>query len=123
MTEGYTLALLGAVVAVALIIELLRRRYLTEKYAVIWLALGTAIVVLAARPSLLETAADLLGINVPSNLLFFASAFALLFVCLQLSFETSRLEEETRTLAEEVALLRQQLSEVAQQASRDDDQP
>ncbi len=54
--EGYGLALVGALVAMGLIVELLRRRQLTEKYAVIWLAVGLGIVVLAARPSLLSAA-------------------------------------------------------------------
>ncbi|MCW2615914.1 MAG: hypothetical protein JWN08_2908 [Frankiales bacterium] len=112
MSEGYGLALLGAVCSVVLILELLRRRKLSEKYAVIWLALGTVIVVLAAAPSLLEAMAGAVGIAVPANLLFLGSAVALLLVCLQLSAETTRLEDETRSLAEEVALLRQELEAV-----------
>jgi hypothetical protein len=112
MTQVYVLALVGALVAVALIIELLRRRQLTEKYAVIWLVLGVSIVVLALWPRLLEAASEAVGIAVPSNLLFFGAAFVLLFVCLQLSREASRLEEETRTLAEDLALLRQEVAEL-----------
>ncbi|MCW2680790.1 MAG: hypothetical protein JWM62_2191 [Frankiales bacterium] len=109
--EAYGLALVGAVVSVLLILELLRRRKLSEKYAVIWLVLGSVIVVLAVFPELLEHMADLVGIAVPANLLFFGAAFALLLVCLQLSAETTRLEDKTRTLAEEIALLRQQRDE------------
>ncbi|MCW2779211.1 MAG: hypothetical protein JWN17_2936 [Frankiales bacterium] len=112
MKEGYGLALVAAVVAMVLIVELLRRRQLTEKYAVIWLTVGLGIVVLAVSPGLLTRAADLVGVAVPSNLLFFVAGIVLLLVCLQLSFETSRLEDETRSLAEEVALLRQELEAV-----------
>lgn len=112
MTQVYTLALVGALVSVVLIIELLRRRQLTEKYAVIWLVLGVGIVLIAVWPGLLTAAAKLAGVAVPSNLLFFGAAFVLLFVCLQLSREASRLEEETRTLAEELALLRQEVVEL-----------
>lgn len=112
MTQVYTLALIGAVLAVAIIVELLRRRQLTEKYASIWLLVGAAIMVLAIWPGLLATVSDLVGIAVPSNLLFFGAGFVLLFVCLQLSREASRLEEETRTLAEELALLRQDVTEL-----------
>lgn len=112
MSEGYGLALGGAVMAMLLIVELLRRRKLSEKYAVIWLLLGLTIVVLAAFPALLIGMADLVGIAVPTNLLFLGSALALLLVCLQLSAETTHLEEETRALAEEVALLRQELDDV-----------
>jgi hypothetical protein len=110
MNQVQALAVVGAVVAVALIVELLRRRQLTEKYAAIWLVLGAAIVLLAVWPALLTQVSRLVGIAVPSNLLFFGAAFVLLFVCLQLSREASRLEEETRTLAEELALLRQDVT-------------
>lgn len=109
MKDGYALALVGALVAMVLIVELLRRRQLSEKYVVIWLTLGLGIVVLAIRPSLLARASHLVGIAVPANLLFFVAGIVLLLVCLQLSFETSRLEDETRSLAEEVALLRHEL--------------
>lgn len=112
MTQVYTLALVGAVVAVVLIVELLRRRQLTEKYAAIWLLVGGGIIVLAVWPSLLTRASQLVGIQVPSNLLFFGAGLVLLLVCLQLSREASRLEEETRTLAEELALLRQDVAEL-----------
>lgn len=112
MTQVYTLALLGAVVSVVVIVELLRRRQLTEKYAAIWLILGAVIVLIAVWPATLSTVSRLVGVAVPSNLLFFAAALVLLFVCLQLSRETSRLEEETRTLAEELALLRREVDEL-----------
>jgi hypothetical protein len=45
-------------------------------------------------------------VQTPSNLLFFVAALVLLIVCVQLSWEVSRLEDETRALAEEVAILR-----------------
>ena len=88
---------------------MLRRRHLSEKYSVIWLLVGLGTVALGLRPSLLTAAADLVGVAVPANLLFFVAGIVLLLVCLQLSFETGRLEAETRTLAEEVALLRHEL--------------
>lgn len=112
MTQVYTLALVGALVAVVLIVEMLRRRQLTEKYAGIWLVVGLSIVAVGVWPGLLEGLSRAVGVAVPSNLLFFGAAFVLLFVCLQLSREASRLEEETRTLAEELALLRQDVAEL-----------
>ncbi len=39
-------------------------------------------------------------------MLFFVAALMHLMVCVQLSWEVSRLEDETRALAEEVAILR-----------------
>jgi hypothetical protein len=90
-------------------LELLRRRQLREKYAILWLFVSVVVVVLAAFPSLLNWVGDRLGISDPPNLLFFGAVIVLLLVSVHLSWESSRLEEETRTLAEEVALLRMQV--------------
>jgi hypothetical protein len=56
-------------------------------------------------PVILRSAADALGFELPSNLLFFAAIVFLLLVCVQLSYEVSRLEARTRRLAEDLALL------------------
>ena len=102
-------AFLIALIIVALVIELVRRKRLREKYAVLWLIIGLATLVLAAFPGLLYAIAPLVGIALPSNLLFVLSILLLLGVCLHLSWEISILEDETRTLAEEVAILRAQV--------------
>lgn len=101
-------ALLLALAIVVLVFEMLRRKKLREKYAILWLVVGALTVVLAAFPQLLDVAAVLVGIQVPSNLLFILSILLLLGVCLHLSWEISSVEDETRTLAEEVAILRAQ---------------
>jgi hypothetical protein len=106
MTGVFVIGLLGAGISLLLIGELLRRRQLREKYAVIWLLVGPPIAVLAVMPSLLDAAAAALGVADPVNLLLFLAVLVLLGVCLHLSWECSRLEEETRSLVEEVGLLR-----------------
>ncbi len=95
----------AAVVLLVFILELLRRGILREKFAVLWLAVSTLLVVMAIFPGLLRGAADALGFEVPSNLLFFTGILFLLLVCVQLSYEVSRLEARTRRLAEDLALL------------------
>lgn len=95
-----------ALTVLALMFELLRRRQLREKYALLWLASGMISAALALFPGLLNWAARLLGVKDPVNLLLFGAALVLLLVCVHLSWEVSRLEGETRTLAEEIALLR-----------------
>ena len=62
---------------------------------------------MAAFPRLVQWLADVAGVQVPANLLFFLTAILLLLVSVQLSYEVSRLEVRTRRLAEEIALLRE----------------
>ena len=94
-----------ALLIMGFIIGLLRSRRLLEKYAALWIVVGLVSVVLALFPAVLGWFADVLGVQVPSNLLFALALLLLLGVALHLSLEISRLEDETRVLAEHVAIL------------------
>lgn len=98
-----------AVIILVVIVDLLRRKKIREKYAALWLAVGAATMILGAFPQLLNIAAESMGVSVPSNLLFALGILFVLGVLLHLSVEISSVEDETRTLAEEVAILRTQL--------------
>ncbi|MEC5198039.1 hypothetical protein RCH21_000247 [Arthrobacter sp. PL16] len=95
-----------ALIMVGIVLEMLRRKTLREKYAVLWLVVGTGSLILGGFPRLLEVSSEVLGVEVPSNLLFAIGLVFLVGVCLHLSWELSLVEDETRVLAEEVALLR-----------------
>jgi len=97
---------IAGLAVLAFILELLRRRQLQEKYAILWLVVGIGMVPLAVFPKLIDKAADALGIANGVSLALFLGVVFLLIVCIHLSWEVSRLEEETRTLAEEIALIR-----------------
>ncbi len=114
---GNVAAFLLALAIVALVVEMLRRKKLREKYAVLWLVVGVATLVLAAFPRLLNIVAEFVGVQLPSNLLFTMSILMLLGVCLHLSWEISVVEDETRTLAEEVAILRSQVEALSEPQS------
>lgn len=100
---------LTGLVLLAAIVELLRRRQLREKYALLWLGVGIVVVPLALLPRLLDDVAEAVGVASGVSLVLFLGIVFLLLVAVHLSWEVSRLEEETRTLAEELALLRVEL--------------
>jgi hypothetical protein len=109
------LAIMTGVVALlllALIFELLRRRQLREKYAVLWLAVGLVTLPLGFIPWSLDNVSSWLGVASGASLVLFLAVVFLLVVCIHLSWEASRLEDETRALAEEVALIRAELRDV-----------
>jgi hypothetical protein len=101
-----------AVAAFLLVFELMRRRRLRQKYAFLWVLVAGATVLLAIFPEALAQASGLLGIAVPSNLLFLVSLVILFGVSLQLSVEVGVLEEQSRRLAEEVGALRLRLEDL-----------
>ncbi len=111
MSATLALGIIGSLITLGLLFEMMRRQRLREKYAVFWAIVAVLTLVVAAFPGLLDWASDLLGVEVPSNLLFFVASMLLLVVSVQHSSELGRLEERTRTLAEEVGLLRLQLDQ------------
>jgi hypothetical protein len=113
MSSTYALGLIGSVVTLVALFELLRRRRIREKYAVLWVGVALVTLAIAVFPQLLDRTAELLGVAVPANLLFFGASMLLLVVSIQHSYELGRLEDHTRTLAEEVALLRLDLESLA----------
>ena len=111
MSGPQILGLVTAVGMLALLVELLRRRRLREKYALIWSVLAIVALIAAIFPQLLDRATHGVGLQVPANLIFFVSLLVLFGLSIQFSFEIGRLEERVRTLAEEIALLRAALYE------------
>jgi hypothetical protein len=95
-----------ALVNVAVMLELVRRRQLREKYALLWLAVAVGGIVLGIGRGVVDRIADAVGVDYGASVVFLGAILFLLLVCMHLSWEVSRLEERTRTLAEEMALLR-----------------
>jgi hypothetical protein len=98
-------AVLVTALLLGVVLELVRRRLLAERYALLWMLVTVVLLVLAVWTQLLSWASHLVGIQVPANFLFLA-AFGVGFVLLlHFSVATSKLSEETKILAQEVARL------------------
>lgn len=95
-----------ALIVLAVIVWLLLTHRLREKYAVLWLVIGIAMLLLTVFPGVLGGLADLVGVEVPANLLFVLALALLICVTLHQSWELSTAEDEIRRVAEEVAILR-----------------
>jgi hypothetical protein len=105
------LAALAAFALVVVILELIRRRRLQERYAFLWLVTAVTMFVLALWRDGLGELADLAGIAYPPSLLFVLAALFILAVLLHYSTVISRLSDQNKILAQRVALLESRLSE------------
>lgn len=117
MNANLVLGAVGSITTLVFLFEMMRRHRLREKYVVFWVLVALFALMVAVFPGTLTFASDVIGVQVPSNLLFFVASMVLLVISIQHSHELGRLEERTRSLAEEVALLRlQQTQSVEQRA-------
>ena len=112
----------SALLILAVIIWMLLSKRLREKYAVLWLIIGVAMLILTVFPDLLFWLSNFLGVQVPSNLLFVGAIALLVGVTLHQSWELSTAEDETRRVAEEVAILRAEVDALRGDGPNDSEQ-
>jgi hypothetical protein len=108
-TQIQIIAVIVTAAIFLVVLELVRRRRLVERYALLWMLAALGLVVLAVWRDLLDIAADLLGIADPPNALFIVAFGIAYLLLLHFSVATSRLSEETKILAQEVARLDSEL--------------
>jgi hypothetical protein len=97
----------------ALVFELVRRRRLMERYALLWLFASAILLALAVWRGLLETIASAVGIYYPPSALFVVAFGFILVMLLHFSLSTSRLADQNKVLAQRMALLQQRVDELA----------
>lgn len=91
------------------VLEMVRRSYLKEKYALLWLLVSVGVLLCGLFPSLIVRLSALFGFQYITLVFVFSFLFLLILV-LAFSIVISRLSERTRELAQEVALLNHRLS-------------
>lgn len=101
--------IIAAVLAIAfmfLVLELIRRDRLQERFSVIWFAAGLGMLAFAAFPGLLQVVADAMGVRDTNVALFSVVLFFLLGLALNFSVIMSRQAAQITRLAQERALER-----------------
>jgi hypothetical protein len=113
-------SIVAAVASVALLVvvlELIRKRRLRERYALLWLATGLVLLVLSVWRSGLNTIANWVGVTgYPPAVLFAVATLFILLVLLDYSTVISRLSDQNTVLAQRLALLEQRLQELRRDA-------
>jgi hypothetical protein len=109
-------ALAATIVLLVVVFDLVRRRRLLERYALVWMGVTGILLVLSAWDGLLTWAAELIGVVYPPSA-FFAIAIGFVTVLLlHFSVAVSRLTDQSKVLAQRVAALEERLR---RQESRD----
>jgi hypothetical protein len=94
------------------VIELIRRGKLKERYSLMWLAAAAGMVIFSSWRSLMHLIARILGIDYPPSFLFLMVAGFLVFLLLHFSTVISSLSEKNSRLAQEVGILRMRLNKI-----------
>ena len=104
-------AVVGAALLLFIVLELVRRRRLLERYALLWLLSSVVLLGLAVWRGVLEEIADAVGVAYPPNALFLIAFLFTLLLLLHFSVVISRLADQTKVLAQRLAQLETRLRE------------
>ena len=103
-------ASIASILLLLIVLELIRSRRLRERYALLWLATGIALLVLSAWRDGLNTVAGWLGVTgYPPAVLFAVATLFVLLVLLHYSTVISKLTDENVELAQRIALLEERV--------------
>lgn len=103
---------------VAVVLELVRRGYLKERYALLWLAVSGFGLIIGFVPRFIVLLSDWLDFQYLTTVSMFGFLYLFALV-LVFTVVISRLSEKNRELAQEIALLSQRMERVEQTARQD----
>jgi hypothetical protein len=105
------LAIAVTLALLLLVFELVRRKRLSERYAILWLLAAMTLFVLAAWKGLLTSLSHDVGISYPPSALFAVAIGLIAMILLHFSLAVSRLSDQNKILAQRLGLLQQRLEE------------
>lgn len=90
----------GSAALLVIVFELVRRRRLMERYSLLWLFAAIVLLLLAVFSGLLQSLSEAVGIQTPSNALFFVMLGFVILMLLHFSASISKLTDEIKILAQ-----------------------
>jgi hypothetical protein len=105
------LAIAVTLALLVLVFELVRRKRLSERYAILWLLAAMTLFVLAAWKGLLTSLSSDVGISYPPSALFAVAIGLIAMILLHFSLAVSRLSDQNKILAQRLGLLQQRIEQ------------
>jgi hypothetical protein len=113
-------SILAMALLFVLVFELVRRRRLMERYALLWLFSAATLLTLAIWRDLLEVFANAVGIFYAPSALFAIALGFILALLLHFSLVISRLADQSKVLAQRVGILEHEVDVLRMARSLDD---
>jgi hypothetical protein len=117
-TRIQLVAILATAGMFVVVFELVRRRRLMERYALLWLFSSTVLLGLAVWKGLLDQVSRAIGIYYAPSALFAVALGCVLLLLLHFSLVISRLVDQNKVLAQHLSLLRQRVEQLEAETGR-----
>lgn len=98
--------------AMVCLFNMVRKNRLELKYSLLWFVLGIGVLFFGLCPSATEWLANLFGIGIPINLIFFAGFCFALMIIFSLTVAISKMSVKLKRLTQEIGLMRKELEDL-----------
>jgi hypothetical protein len=102
-------ALVASLGLLVIVLDLVRRRRLLERYALVWLAVTVVLIVVTLWDRILDGISSLIGVAYPPSALFVIAFGFVIFLLLHFSVAVSKLSDQSRVLAQQLSLLEERM--------------
>jgi len=113
------LASAASIILLLAVLELVRRRRLREKYALLWILTAIVLLILSLWRGLVDSIAIALGISYGPLITIGVGALFVLIVLLHYSTVISALTDRSAVLAQQVAMLEERLRRLEDEENKD----
>jgi hypothetical protein len=110
---------LGCIVLFGLIIELVRRHKLKERYSFLWFGTASVLLVFTIKRDWLEHLAHFAGVYYPPTALFLMLVFFMLLILIHFSTVISRLLNDKQVMVQSIGILEARVRALEEAAKRD----
>jgi hypothetical protein len=107
--DVYSLSLIFSIIFIYIIIELVRRNRLSEKYSLLWLLFSLVMIFFASSPRIIENIASFLDVKYAPSLLFLIGLIFLLLYNLSMTLVISKQGDRVIKMAQEISILKEQI--------------
>lgn len=107
------------VIAMLSIINMIRNKKFDLRYGLSWLCMLVVALILDIFPGIVFGLAHLIGIDVPSNMVFFVGLIFSIILIFSTAVSTSRMSDRVKKLTQELALVQKELDELKNNKDND----
>lgn len=105
----YALSIAFSILFLLIIIELVRKNRLMEKYSLLWILFGVILLILSSTPVFIEKIAGFVGIKYAPSVLFLFGMVYLVIYNLHITVVFSKQAQNITRLNQEIAILKEKI--------------
>lgn len=105
----YSISIAFSIIFLIVILELVRKNRMLEKYSLLWIFFGIALLVLSSTPYFIEKIAKFLDIKYAPSVLFLFGMVYLIIYSLNITVMFSKQSQKITRLNQEIAVLKESI--------------